>query len=364
MFFHQLLIAAMIASTMITPSVSPSRPRTARLSRGPVWTDFRSLAMSEEAQRSAKEILDDKKRIAVVVLASSQDPSSDVSVFVTLVREGMRFSEQLVLVDTHTTDRLFADCTTVDAARSVAKKHEIELLVCCQSREPSAIEMVLVQNDAAADPTVVSIDDTDDAVISAAMKTRTKVMNTFNALPAKNRNAIESAPNASLTAIKQWASAAEQLRNVVTIQDAAKRKEICQDILSTTDQAIADSPGFLEAYLLKASCYDELGDEQRLKQTLSDAYAKRDPRRDSPLTIDELTGDYARFVRSDLLTARESYLAILDQNPTDLTALWSLIDILLSDDTDKESLANTSELAALLVTSHPDSNIATAIQTQ
>ncbi|GAA4460798.1 hypothetical protein [Novipirellula rosea] len=364
MFFHQLMIAATIASTMITPSVSPSRPRTARLSRGPVWTDFRSLAMSEEAKTNAQMLLAGKKRIAVVVLAASQDPSSDVGVFGTLVREGMRFSEQLVLVDTHTTDRLFADCTTVVEARSVAKKHEIELLVFCQSREPSAIEMVLVQDDAAAEPTVVSLDDAANAVITAAMKTRTKVMNTFDALPEKNRNAIESAPNASIAAIKQWTRAAEQLRNVVTIQDAAKRKEICKAILAAADHAIADSPGFLEAYLLKASCYDELGDEERLKQTLSDAYAKRDPKRDSPLTIDELAGDHARFVRSDPITAMDSYLAILDQNPTDLTALWSLIDILLSGDTDKESLAEASELAALLVTSHPDSNVAIAIQTQ
>ena len=224
--------------------------------------------------------------------------------------------------------------------------------------------MVLVEDDSALEPTVLSFDDTANAIITEAMKTRTNVMKTFDALPEKSRDVVESAPNASIAAVKLWASGTQQLRNVATIQDPAKRKEVCKKILSTADQALADSPGFLEAYLLKASCFDELGDDERLKQTLSDAYAKRDPKRDSPLTIDELAGDYARFVRSDPATAIDSYLAILDQNPTDLTALWSLIDILLSGDTDKETLTEASALAARLVASHPDSNVAEAIQTQ
>ncbi|EMI17549.1 hypothetical protein RMSM_05528 [Rhodopirellula maiorica SM1] len=77
-----------------------------------------------------------------------------------------------------------------------------------------------------------------------------------------------------------------------------------------------------------------------------------------------MAGDCARFVRSDRTTAIESYSAILDLNPTDLTAMWSLIDTLLSGDTDQETLAEASELAARLVASHPDSNVARAIQTQ
>ncbi|WP_442509314.1 tetratricopeptide repeat protein [Novipirellula sp. SH528] len=367
MFFHQLIVAATIASSMITPSVSPSRPRTARLSRGPAWTDFRSLAMSHEAQRSAKEMLEGKKRIAVVVLSNQQDAHdspSDVSVFGTLVREGMRFSDQLVLVDTSTTDRLFADAGTVDAARSVAEEHHIDLIVCCQLRTPSEIEMVLVKDDSQLEPTVISLDDANQSVIAAAMKARTHVMTTFDALPTKHQDAIDLAPNGSLAAVKLWFHGTRLLRSVVTIQDPAKRKEICQAILSTADQALADSPNFIEAYLLKASCFDELGDEERLNQTLLDAYSKRNPKRDSPFTILELEGDYARFVDQDLLAAMETYDKILTQNPTDLTALWSLIDVALSSGTDKETVAMASELAALLVASHPDSNVARAIQTQ
>ncbi len=364
MLFHQLLVAATIASTMITPSVSPSRPRTARLSRGPAWTDFRSLAMSEDAKANAQEMLAGKKRIAVVVLSASQDPSSAVSVFGTLVREGMRFSEQLVLVDTTTTDRLFADADTVDAARSVAKKHHIDLIVCCQRRTPAEIEMVLVKDDSPLEPTVISLDDTNKSVIGAAMKSRTHVMKTFDALPTAHQDAIELAPNGSLAAVKLWCRGTQQLRSVVTIQDPTKRKKICQAILSTADQALAESPNFIEAYLLKASCFDELGDEERLNQTLRDAYSKRNPKRDSPLTILELEGDYARFVDQDLLAAMEAYDKILTQNPTDLTALWSLIDVALSSDTDKETIAMASEWAARLVASHPDSNVAEAIQTQ
>ncbi|WP_144057657.1 hypothetical protein, partial [Novipirellula maiorica] len=227
MLFHQLLVAATIASTMITPSVSPSRPRTARLSRGPAWTDFRSLATSEEAKNLAKESLEGKKRIAVVAISESQntqDSPSDLSVFATLVREGMRFSDQLVLVDTATTDRLFADANTVDAARSVAEQHNIDLIVCCQWRSPSEIKLVLSKDDSPLETKVISLPDADSSIIAAAISARTDVMKSFDAFPDNLRNAIELAPNGSLSSIKLWCRGTQQLRRVVTIEDPEQRK--------------------------------------------------------------------------------------------------------------------------------------------
>lgn len=355
MSFHSLFVFWAIASTAITPSVSPSRPRTARLSRSPVWTDFRSLAVDAEAKKSAEDLLQGKVRVAVVALPA-KDGSPAGAVVASLVRNGYEFSAHHIVVDGLTTKHIFAAIADVDSAKQTAAAHHIDELVLCHvSQGNLAVQSISLKDDTAKQLVPVGLSESEQALEAA-------VSQLYVQLVENTPVSLESI--GPLRAMIQLQDARDKLHDSANVDDADRRKATCTEVIGLTEAVIASSPSLLEARLLRASCYDELGDDERVKQTLQDAYAIRDPNKHSRLTLLELEGDYARFVKNDVPAAMDAYLAMLEINPSNLTGLWSLIDVLVSGEVDKPTLEEAASLAARLVVSHPDSSVAQAIAEQ
>ena len=75
----------------------------------------------------------------------------------------------------------------------------------------------------------------------------------------------------------------------------------------------------------------------------------------------ELKGDYARFVLNDEDEQYARYVEILEIDPTNLTGLWTMIDILLTSPNaakDKQTLEFAAGYAAKLIAFHPNSAVA------
>ena len=365
MFFHSLLLFVAVASTAVTPSISRTRPRTARLSRGPAWTDFRSLAVGSDAKVEAEEFAKSKIRAAVVTVATGDEKKSDVDAVAFLMRQGFGLSQETILVDASTTDRWFADAADADAIARIAAEKNLQLLVTCQSNKDNVILKLLKLTDGGTQVMKEAmLPNNDSQIIDSTLKLRAGWVPSLGKV--KSQAFLGRKSNNSIETLTGLSKASQLLRNAANIDDTTERKAICDSVLHQIDSVISADPNLLEAYLVKASCLDELGEEQQLKLTLAKAFSLRNPSVHSPLTVAELEGDYARFVQSDPVAAMEAYGEILAINESNLVGLWSLIDLLLSDseEADDETLAEAATLAARLVQCHPGSSVAEAIVKQ
>jgi len=367
--FQSLVVIAAILAGAVLPT--PNRPRTERLSRGPAWTSLRNLAIDQPAIVAAKQLRSESKRIAVVCVNAAEQPAVDA--MADLIRSGLMLGKNVIVTDMATSERLFSAASETPAIREIALANDIDIVIrvrvdVSDESYVAKLEIVAKQDEASLMLKPISLTNLDAAVLDAAVIARKSLLQKLEAVPELHGDQLDRLPQATMKSMLGFLSAKRMVMSVIATEQKQSRESLCRDALIKVDAVLAASPDFLEAYLLKASCQDELDQTLELKQTLTTAYQKSDPNRQSQLTLLELKGDYARFVLSDASAALEAYLELLNTDPTNLTGLWGMIDILLAGDgasePDESTIREAAEIAALLIASHPQSGVALAIAAQ
>jgi hypothetical protein len=368
MLCHSLVVCILLAGAVLP---TPSRPRTERLSRGPAWTTLRSLAIDQPAIVAAKQLRDASKRVAVVGVNPVEQPAVDA--MAELIRHGLMLGKNVITVDMATSERLLNAARDPKAIREIALLNDIDIVVrvtiaASNNTDIAQVEIVSRHEETTSMLEPIRLADLDAAVLDASIVARKLVLQELEALPETNNEQLVRLPQATLKSILDFLSAKRTVMSVIAADDKQTRDGLCRAALTKLDTVIDASPDFLEAYLLKASCQDGLEQSLELKRTLTTAYQKSDPSKQNRLTLLELKGDYLRFVKSDASAALEAYLELLSADPANLTGLWSVIDILLTGDEttepDDATIREAAEMAALLITSHPQSGVALAIVEQ
>lgn len=369
MLYQSLVVVAVILAGAVLPT--PSRPRTERLSRGPAWTSLRNLAIDQPAIVAAKRLRSESRRIAVVGVNAAEQPAVDA--MTELICSGLMLGTNLIVTDMATSERLFNLANGTPAICEIALTNDIDIVVRVRiniGEIPlvAKLEIISMMSEASSTLNPINLADLDAAVLDAVVIARKSLLQTLEALPESHADQLDRLPQASLKSIINFITAKRMVMSVIAEKNKQSRESLCRDAIVKLDSVLAASPDFLEAYLLKASCQDELDQTLELKQTLTTAYQKSDPNQQNRLTLLELKGDYARFVQSDASSALEAYVELLNTDPTNLTGLWGMIDILLAGDgasePDESTIREAAEIAALLIASHPQSGVARAIAEQ
>jgi tetratricopeptide (TPR) repeat protein len=224
------------------------------------------------------------------------------------------------------------------------------------------LEWIPVRQTAGKKLDAIPLNDLADGLIEPSVRARTSILEALDAVPVAHADQVSRRPRASFEAITRYVGARRELASALQSDDDTLSNAAFGRAVELADQAIKDSPNFLDAYLLKASCQEQLDDEEAIKQTLKNAWQRKDPPEHDLLTLLELEGDHSRFVDGDLDGAYDSCEAILKIDPTNLTGLWTMISILLAaDPTTVPDPVEASKYAATLVACHPQSAVARAI---
>lgn len=359
-------LIVLMLTAWIVPSVSDERPRTKQQSRGtPVWTDLSQLTKKNLA-REANAVEPSQFRSLAVVAAATEDQSSNPALLAAALARGAAFYDDLIALDSATSYRLFSQCKSQEEAVRRAQAEKINLIVWCQAttsgKELSAQVIDCATGKDAGKSFTVS---TTEPWLAKAFALEQPL---FQQLSAHSKVAPElrhRPVTEDAAAFANYLKAERQLLSVLDAPSAELRKVAGENSLATVSDSLERDPNFLEAYLLKASCQDELGQSTAMQQTLRDAMARKNPARHNPLTVAELEGDYAHFCTSDLEAAMASYNHILEISPSDLRALWSLVDIYLTGDGASkplpEDINEASNYAVSILRFHPHSAIAQAL---
>lgn len=370
MIFHWTLIFSILVSSGLP---MPSRPRTKRLSRGPVWSDaLEKLVVTPQALNDAERLRKQRRRIAVVAgLDAAGQAVDSAQVAAELIRSGMRYGDQLIVVHEWTSRPLFETASSGEQIRKIANENAIDLVVVVRveaTQQELSLQVFSTSKETLPQVPLIKIADMTEAVVDAALQSRGTLLEAINALPNINRDQLNRRPVASFEAMEHLADAKRMLGSAFKVKNDNQRQSIFKNAAKAADQAIRMSPNFLEAYIVKASCEDELGAKEDVKMTLRTAFQKMNPGQDDLLTRLELRGDFERFARTNRLNALEAYQELLDTDPTNLTGLWAMIDILLTGDgttpVPDQDIKDAADLAAKLVTFHPQCGVAQQILKQ
>lgn len=360
-----LLTAALAIVYCIIPSVSTQRPRTKQQSRGtPVWTNLSNLALQELDAQSRQEVKGESRSIAFVS-ASKDAPISEAELLAAVLARHAAHYRDLAVVDALTVRQLFSDCQSASDALQVGQDQMIDIVVWCEADDESLTATVLTADAAAAESPQLNIK-AGDAWLSKLNQQPNQFFRAMKLEAPASEDHIAQVPTKDEAAFRKGLEATKTLHQAIGLEDASKRARLCDAAIELATEAIRFDPNFLEAYLIKASCQDERGQDEALKQTLRDAYARKNPQVHDSLVLHELEADYAHFCTGDLEGAMNHYMSILETNPSDLRALWALVDIYLTGDgvntPAQEDIALASELAARIIVFHPQSAVARALQ--
>lgn len=355
------LLAFLVA---VLPPVSPKRPKTARLSRGAVWTNFEALKLENSELLKARKRVEGLQRIAVVSAKPESRAGDEASVCAFLLGQKLHYGPHLLPVDFVTTRQLFRDCETLQQAVEVAREHDIQALIWCAQNDQAIGITHAIVSPAAEQAELASLDIHKNWLEDVA-KVREQV---HAVLKITNATELDQLPSDNSAALMKLLNAYQVTARIIEAKDEAEQKELCEEAIMLADEALKLHVGLIEAYILKASCLDELGRAGEVKQTLRDGYSRRDRRKTDELTNHELDADHARFCLVDDDSAFDGYLKIVELDPHSLRGNWGLIDLLLTPKSGnrplKEDIDGASELAIEILAKHPDSAVSSVLAKQ
>lgn len=360
-----LFLVAATATAFLPPIPVPS---TKELSRGPAWTKgLEQLAVTEASLEQVRAIRKERSRVAVVAVSSEKGVGTHSHIAAELIRSGLRYSNGLILVDAASSDVLFAAAADDGARRKVAEESDIDGIVIVDVTSDKKLNIQVTLKDAKSKLDSVALSDLDADLKKAAVDARSSVIKKLNA--SVNADAsIERSPKASVKAIGTFLLAREKVASAIALKNQAARGKMYEEALQILDETLAASPTYVEAYILKASCHDELLQKESVVEALKTAKDQVDSSRDELLTIQELEGDYLRFVNKSAFKAYKAYESMVDADPSNLVGLWSMIDVLLTgngkDKPNGRSINMASELATQIVAYHPNSLVAKQIMSK
>ncbi len=352
----------------IVPSVSTERPRTKQQSRGtPVWADLSRLALKGGPRAASAVQSPTYQRLAVVANSNHED----TAIVAAALSGAAAYCPNIVAIDPLTTQDLFGTCPSAQDAREIAKQNKLDWIVWCDYQADTKLFSItpfsISDKNIAADSKPLTLA-SEGNWLESIPALRISLFQSLGKIPADRTAMIARVPSKNLEAYRSLILAEKSLRLVLSTSDVAERKKLGARAFELATQAIKLDSNFIEAYLVKASCLDEQGQDDALQQTLRDAYARKNPAQHDEIVLLELEGDYAHFCSGNLETAIESYQKILAIEPSNLRALWSLVDIYLAGDGISkplpEDISEASTFAARILEYHPESAIAKALMTK
>ena len=364
------LILVAIATAAIIPA--SSKPRTKRLSRGPAFTtNLERLNVRPADLEAARKLREQFRRVVVLALSEDVDDEgiSNAHIVAELLHRGLRYGKGLILVDPLSRHQVFD--TLVDTTQRVeaARKNDIDTIVLVRvSGQPLElrIDIVSVANGNTQPGEALFIKDESASLIAAAVKARRSTLDRLQSSAGPHGEQLDRLPLGEIDALKHLFSAQRTIAKAVLEDADDKRAKTLNDALEKADLAIASSTKLLEAYVLKATCHDELGNKRDVIDTLRRGRRQLNPRKHDLLTQQELLADYARFVTNRDEDSKELYENLLKTEPTSLTGMWAVIDILLTGNgrspIDDEQVKLANEYAAKVIVLHSTSGVAQMIQ--
>ncbi len=359
----KLLVCAIV---LILPPVNPKRPDTSRLSRGPVWTSFQALKLDEKQLAKAISDASQRKRIAIVG-HDTDGKQGETLVYAMLLSNEMAYHPKLLVTDFMTSRQIFAHCKTEEECALAATKYEIDKVVWC-SKKGNVLQAKIL--DRSNPKTTASLTDlnVEQPWLASVPQRRIELLDQLGLDSRSRSQQVQSLPSQNLAALTGLARANVEAAALAVLTDVEAQKAGCTRAISILDEAIKNDPNLIEAYILKASCQDELGLAAKVQQTLRDAFSKRNAAKLDPLANLELEADYARFCLNDIDAALERYSKMAEIDSANLRANWGLVDIILTGNgTTKpgpEDMGEASKFACILVSHHPQSGVAQAIRMQ
>jgi len=359
----KLLVCAIV---LILPPVNPKRPDTSRLSRGPVWTSFQSLKL--DAAQVAKATVDARQRKRIAIVAQDADgKQNEPLVYAMLLASELSYHSKLLVTDFMTSRQIFAECTTVESCALAAAKYEIDKVVWC-SKQGSVLKANILDRSSPDASLVLEDINTEKSWLADVPQRRSELLDKLGLNSRSRTQQVQSLPSQNIVALTGLARANIEAAALAVLSDVEAQKAGCNRAIAVLDEAIKNDPNLIEAYILKASCQDELGLEGNVKQTLRDAFSKRNAVKLDPLANLELEADYSRFCLNDIDAALERYSKMAEMDSSNLKANWGLVDIILTGNGStrpgQEDMSEAAKLAAILVSHHPQSGVAQAIQAQ
>lgn len=360
-------LVALLSSGVIPP---PSPPRTVRQSRGPGWTNgLNKLAVADADLRSQQELRQKYRRVAVVALSDSVEaPVTAGDVAADVIQTGVRYGNQLILVDGLTSKRLFGSAAGTAGLQRIAKENDIDLVVLVgidADHSSLTLELISASGETTGKISPVKLNDLTDGVIEPSVQSRATILEAINAVPKVHADQLGRQPMADFAGLQELVTAKHLLAAVTKDQKAPARAAIFLSASKAAQRAIASSPKLLEAYIVLASCQDELVEKEEVVRVLR--LGRRNLSRDQHdlLTQLELRADYERFVKTSPGKSLVAYQELLETNPTNLTGLWAMIDILLSGDPPSpasgQDIQSATNYAAKLIAFHPQSGVSRMI---
>ena len=366
MFTKVLATVFFFVSVAVLPT--PSRPRTKRKSRGPeIWTDFRTLALSDAVVSEAESVAKDLHRIAVVPVTSREsDEISPAEVSAELIRGGLRYSDSLILMDLETTSRIFQNSDQSSVVKIANQSNIDHVVLVSVPADEQRIQLTLMGIESQKNHSFsIPWKGAGESIIDASCRARRQILTQLNAVPSQFADQLDRAPDASAESLTELLAARQILSSAILTEDHDERKKLCRDAVGRLDHAIELSPNLLEAYSIKTSCHLELGQVDVAKSTLEKVKPLCDSRTSDKLLLLELNGDYAGLVKGGVegQTERmENYYEIISISPTDLRGLWTMLDVALPDQGEEYDLEMAAKFASKLITFHPHSSVAQAIR--
>ena len=357
----KLLVCA--SFVLMLPPVNPKRPDTARLSRGPVWTSFQALKLNDSQLSEATAAAGKRKRIAIVPYETNHK-QGEVLAYAMLLGNELSYHPKLLVTDFMTSCQIFAECQTPEACALMAAKYEIDKVVWC-SKEGNALKTTIV--DRSNRSATVSLADLSLAPswLESVPQRRSELLDRLGLDSLSRSEQVQSLPSRNVAALMGLARANLETAALAVVTDNEEQKAGCQRALAVLEEAINNDPNLIEAYILKASCQDELGLVADVQKTLRDAFSRRNTSKLDPLANLELEADYSRFCLNNMDAALERYSSMTEIDSANLRANWGIVDIILTGNgttrPGTEDLSEAAKFAAILVSHHPQSGVAQAI---
>lgn len=348
------------------PPVNPKRPDTARLSRGPVWTSFQALKLNATQLAEATAEASKRKRIAVVP-HDTNGKQGEVLVYAMLLASELSYQPKLLVTDFMTSRQIFAECRTPEACALAAAEYKIDKVVWC-SKEGNALQAKIVDISNRSGFASLADVSLDDSWLESVPQRRTELLDRLGLDSQSRKQQVQLLPSRNIAALTGLAKANIETAALAVLTDNEGQMAGCRRALSVVEEAIKNDPNLIEAYILKASCQDELGLVADVQKTLRDAFSRRNTSKLDPLANLELEADYSRFCLNNMDAALERYSSMTEIDSANLRANWGIVDIILTGNgttrPGTEDLSEAAKFAAILVSHHPQSGVAQAIHSQ
>jgi TolB-like protein len=360
----QLLTLVMVVSLAILPISRPKHPRISAVSRGPEKLKVTSLDSYPAALAEAKKRSSQHKRVVVLPFAVQGEDSRFLSesLQLELIRD-LQHVADVSVVDAFTYRHLNPTASAPDA-RQVAQSFAADIVITgtVQVNEGKLVaETRATPTGQASKPIVITVESNANDFFEVTNQITSGLLAEWKLTPTEaQKKSILAVPTSKDTAREHCDRAILTLIEWNVSGAGTDGQELLRRAADDAEAAIKADPNYLRAYLAAASAAESLENNPDRTRFLRAGRNRVRPKTSADQRAAlELEADYALFVQSDRVAAREKYAQILQLCPNDSLALWRAIE-LIGEQTEGQSLSakdyeSAARYAARLQVTHPHS---------